>query len=98
MYIYIYIYICRYVHIYEEFFSKLSSPNLTFALQHRFLDWRLLRFWKELFMCIFINMNWKGVDSPTISSFVCCHFKLKGSLTSHTIWAFYENNWPLMTL
>ena len=48
-----YVYMHIYVHIYEVVFNspKTWSPNLTLALQHRFLDWRLTRFGKELFNC-----------------------------------------------
>ena len=38
--------------MYEELFSKPSYPNLALALQTQFLDWSLLRFGKELFICI----------------------------------------------
>ena len=40
-----YAYMRLYVHIYE----KLGCRYLISALQHRFLDWHLMRFGKELF-------------------------------------------------
>ena len=44
------------VHDYEKLFSKTWSPNLAFGLQHRFLDWRLTYFGKDLFVCTNIQI------------------------------------------
>ena len=43
-----------YIHVYifdEVLFSKTRPPKLALAVQTRFLDWRLLPFGKELFIC-----------------------------------------------
>ena len=45
------IYMHMHVHIHEKFFSKALSPNMALASQHRFLDWRLTHFEKELLKC-----------------------------------------------
>ena len=45
-----YVYMYAYVQIYGELFSKACSPNLALAFQHRFLNWRLMRFGKDLFI------------------------------------------------
>ena len=43
-----------YAHIYEYFFSKTWTPNLT--LQHRFFDWHLTPFVKDLFICLRVRI------------------------------------------
>ena len=50
------VYICVYcVHIYEtKLFSNALSPNL----QHRFLDWHLTRFEKDLFVYSEVEITW----------------------------------------
>ena len=40
------------IYIFEDLFSKIQSMNLALALQTQFLEWRLPRFGKELFICI----------------------------------------------
>ena len=50
-----YVYI---LHIYEELFSKTRSPNLTLALQTRFMDLCLSRSGKELFKFKQISHDW----------------------------------------
>ena len=67
-----YVYIPRYVHIYEEPFSKTWSPNLALALQHWFLDWRLIRFGKELFIYIYIYIFINLVTHIYMSDIYIC--------------------------
>ena len=55
------IYTYKYVHHFEEFFSKRWSPNLAFTLRHRIRDWRLPHLGKELFKYIPWNdPKWAG--------------------------------------
>ena len=45
-----------YLAISEELFSKAWYPNLALALQRGLFDWRLSRFAKDLFICIFTTL------------------------------------------
>ena len=47
-----YVHVYAYIHICKKLFAKTQSLNLALALQaHFFLEWRLTRFGKELFIC-----------------------------------------------
>ena len=62
-----------YIHIYENISSKAQSQTLTYANQTQFLDWRLLRFGKELF--IYICTNNTGHSKKMVYRF--CDMKTK---------------------
>ena len=63
LFTYVYIYMC--VHVSEELFSKTWSLNLALSLEHGFLDWRLTRFGKELF--ILTTMHYHDISAQVLS-------------------------------
>ena len=97
------VYIC--VYIYEKFFSKTWSRKLTLASRHRFLDWRLTHFGKELFIWIWICSIIYIYRHMYIYSYCICIFVLtyvyiyiytyvntKHSVMYLMLWAFAEIN------
>ena len=57
----VYMLIC--VYICEELFCQTWSPNLALALQHRFLNWHLTDFGKELFIYTPIRVDNTHIDA-----------------------------------
>ena len=73
-YIYMYIYKHIYIKICEDIFSKAQSTKLAWALQtHFFLESRLSRFRKELFIYVYIYISHSfHICDPCICSEQTC--------------------------
>ena len=63
----------------KELFSKTLFPNLAMALQHGFLNWRLVGFGKEVYIYIgnvyglYILDYTKRVSQPKANITLVCH-------------------------